>query len=597
MATDTAPESTRATGRALLSLVRSLIAFAGRRGAIAALYVALGAIFESVGLILLIPLLGIVIGSGGGQGMLAHATARVFAALSITTTVGRLSLLMAGFAVLMVIRGVVVALRDTTVVTLQVEYIEHLRAQIAGALATAGWDSVLRLRHARIMNIMSGDIQRISVAANYLLLTAIAVVILLAQTILSFVLSPGLALLSFALLIVGGLAMVPMMRRARALGRHVGVANLSLIDTVSQFLSGLKLALSQDLQGGFVTEFQGTLQGLTARQLSYYRQQVTGRVALTTVSALVGAVVFLVGFSVLNLSAAVLIPFLFVIVRMSGPATQIMQGFQQLAHGLPAYETIVELVAELRMTTAPRAAAIRAIAMGAIVLEDISFQHPHTDDSASHGVRGANLRILPGTFVGVAGTSGAGKTTLADLIVGLLRPQAGRILVDGIALNEDTLASWRAQLGYVSQDPFLFHDTVRRNLHWARPEASEGDMQEALALAGADEIVRRMDGGLDAIVGERGSLVSGGERQRIALARALMRKPKLLVMDEATNAIDVEGERVLLERLVAIRPRLTIVMIAHRAESLALCDRVLFMDDGRLSEPQAETARRREPVS
>jgi ATP-binding cassette subfamily C protein len=122
-------------------------------------------------------------------------------------------------------------------------------------------------------------------------------------------------------------------------------------------------------------------------------------------------------------------------------------------------------------------------------------------------------------------------------------------------------------------------------------------MHEALALAGAGEIVRRMDGGLDAVVGERGSLVSGGERQRIALARALMRQPKLLVMDEATNAIDVEGERALLERLVAIRPRLTIVMIAHRAESLALCDRVLFMQDGRLSEPQSETARQPDPVS
>jgi ABC-type multidrug transport system fused ATPase/permease subunit len=597
MATDTAPESTRATGRALLSLVRSLIAFAGRRGVLAALYVVLGAIFESVGLILLIPLLGIVIGGGGGPGLLASTTARVFAAFSIATTFGRLSLLMGGFAILMVIRGIVIALRDTTVVTLQVEFVEHLRAQIAGALASAGWDSVLRLRHARIMNIMSGDIQRIAVAANYLLLTGIAVVILLAQTALSFLLSPGLALLSFALLIVGGLAMVPVMRRARALGRYVGVANLSLIDTVSQFLSGLKLALSQDLQSGFVSEFQGTLEGLTARQLTYYRQQVTGRVALTTISALVGAVVFLVGFSVLGLSAAVLIPFLFVIVRMSGPATQIMQGFQQLAHGLPAYETIMELVAELRVATAPRTAAPRDIAMGAIVLDGVSFRHPHVDDTASHGVRDASLRIPSGTFVGIAGTSGAGKTTLADLIVGLLRPQAGRILAGGTLLEEDTLASWRAQISYVSQDPFLFHDTVRRNLHWARPQASESDMHEALALAGADEIVRRMDGGLDAIVGERGSLVSGGERQRIALARALMRKPKLLVMDEATNAIDVAGERALLERLVAIRPRLTIVMIAHRAESLALCDRVLFMQDGRLSEPQSETARQPDPVS
>src|SRR5262249_44926681 len=148
----------------------------------------------------------------------------------------------------------------------------------------------------------------------------------------------------------------------------------------------------------------------------------------------------------------------------------------------------------------------------------------------SHGVSALSLRLLPGTFVGIAGTSGAGKTTFADLLVGLLKPQAGRITVGGAPLDAALLASWRSQLSYISQDPFLFHDSVRRNLLWARPGASEAEMWDALALAGADAIVRRMEGALDAVVGERGSLVSGGERQRIALARALLRRPRLLVM-------------------------------------------------------------------
>jgi len=151
-------------------------------------------------------------------------------------------------------------------------------------------------------------------------------------------------------------------------------------------------------------------------------------------------------------------------------------------------------------------------------------------------------------------------------------------------LNDTALPAWRAQLSYISQDPFLFHDTVRHNLAWVRPGASEEEMWDALTLAGADGIVKRMEGGLDAVVGERGSLVSGGERQRIALARALLRKPRLLVMDEATNAIDIDGEHALLERLLALKPRMTIVMIAHRAESIALCDRLLRMENGALVE-------------
>jgi ATP-binding cassette subfamily C protein len=144
------------------------------------------------------------------------------------------------------------------------------------------------------------------------------------------------------------------------------------------------------------------------------------------------------------------------------------------------------------------------------------------------------------------------------------------------------LAGWREGVSYVSQDPFLFHDTVRRNLAWANPRASEAEMWSALALADAETLVRRMDKGLDSLVGERGALVSGGERQRIALARAVLRRPRLLVLDEATNAIDIPTEQVLLERLAALSPAPTIVMIAHRPESLAQCSVVIRLDAGRL---------------
>ena len=592
---DIDPESARAGWRAFVSLVRDIAAHAGRRGVLAAVYIALGAVFESVGIILIVPLLALVTGSAGGKGWLQRMSVDAFAAYGVTTQLGRISLLLGGFAALMVIRAIVVSLRDNTVQRLQVDYIEDLRGRIAGALASAGWDQVMRLRHARVLNILSGDIQRITGASHYLLQALVAIIILGAQCVLSFLLAPRLALFAFALLIVGAVCMVPVLRRARALGRFLTVANLSLLDSASQFLSGLKLALSQDLQGGFVAEYRETMRSLKSRQQRYYRQQTRGRVWLTTVTALVGAVVVLVGFGVFHLPAPLLITFLLVVARMSGPAMQIQQGFQLLAHGLPAYESIEELLNELRSATPARNVVTRPVPEGPVVFDSVSFQHPNIEGTVSHGVSAVSLRILPGTFVGIIGASGAGKTTFADLLVGLLRPQSGRILAGGAPLDETTLPNWRAQLSYISQDPFLFHDTVRRNLKWARPDATEAQMWAALTLAGADGIVRRMDGGLDAIVGERGSLVSGGERQRIALARALLRMPRLLVMDEATNAIDVDGERALIERLLAIRPRLTIVMIAHRGESLTLCDRLLRMENGVLLD-DAAPARQVQPA-
>src|SRR5208337_2448010 len=132
-----------------------------------------------------------------------------------------------------------------------------------------------------------------------------------------------------------------------------------------------------------------------------------------------------------------------------------------------------------------------------------------------------DLVIEPGEIIGVAGPSGAGKTTFADLLVGLIAPQAGEITIGGVPLRGPALPAWRSRLAYVVQDSFLFHDTLRRNLLWAQPEASEEELWRALAFVGADALARSAPAGLDTVVGERGALLSGGERQRIALARAL----------------------------------------------------------------------------
>lgn len=576
------------------SLVRflgQLTRYAGADGLVAGALVAVGAVVDSVGLVLLIPLLGVLAPSTQTPHALRRVAEQFFEFIGAHSPLERLAALLAVYGALMVFRAVVTTQRDVKMAALQIGFLESQRAEVADLLAAARWDQLVRLRHARITQLMSGDLQRVATGVNFLLQSAVAVVMLVSTVVLAFVVSPALASIALALLVVIGLGLAPMVRRSQDIGRFVTESNLKLVDAAAQFLGGLKLAISQNLQGAFTREFRDTLQTVAVRQIDNIRQRTYARLLISLLTSAVGGAIVLIGFGFLHVPASVLIVLIVIISRMSAPVSQIQQGLQQVAFALPAYDQLVALKQELASVGESRAASEGApFPEGDVVFEAVAFLHPSASSEAigERGVERLDLTLRPGDFLGVVGASGAGKTTFADLLVGLIPPQQGRITVGGRPLAGAMLAGWRGGVSYVSQDPFLFHDTVRRNLTWACPSATEADLWRALALADAEALVRRMDKGLDSIVGERGALVSGGERQRIALARAVLRRPRLLVLDEATNAIDIPTERLVLERICALEPQPTIVMIAHRPESLALCRSVVEIEAGRIVGPAAQ---------
>ncbi|HEX4409631.1 MAG TPA: ABC transporter ATP-binding protein [Xanthobacteraceae bacterium] len=559
-------------------------AFAGRRGIWGAVLAITGAGFESVGLVLLVPLLAIVTASGSTPNWIHRTATRVFDLTGAQSRTAQLSVLLSLFGVLIIVRAVVTATRDTTLSGLQIGFVEHVRSRLGAKLAAAPWPVVSRLQHARVTNLLSGDIQRVGSAALFTVQLSTALVLMISQVGLAFLLGPALAGLAIVLIAIGALAAFAMLGRAHDIGARLSRNNLALMHETTQFLGGLKLAAGQNRQADFVTEFEASLAAVKREQFAFIRRQNANRRIATIVSGLTGALIAFVGLTVFDTSPPVLIAMLLVFTRISAPVMQISQALQQFVHTLPAYAEVCQLEAALAAT--PRhgmcSGSAANIKPGTIIFRDVSFRHDEARQAAG-AISHLSLTIEPGSFVGITGPSGAGKTTFADLLIGLLEPQSGAITINGAPLQGSAAVTWRDHISYVVQDPYLFRDTVRRNLLWASPQSSDTDIRDALAMAEADTLVTSLANGLDTVLGERGTLISGGERQRLCLARAILRRPWLFVLDEATSAIDVATEQKILKRFRELEPRPTIVMIAHRDESLAACDRILRFENGTLS--------------
>lgn len=561
--------------------------FAGDRLFVSTFLVLVGASMEGVGLLMLVPMIDLAFDRADKYGAITSSITSVFDFFGLDAPLSRWAFIIVAFVSLMIVRGFAITMRDDKLTKLQTGFVESRRLGVLRYLAGASWESVARLHHARITHIMTADIHQIGAAIQFFHHCFVSLLMLLVLWCVTFSLSPVIAAVCLAFLLLAAVMSLPLLRSAEKVGRAFTEANLSLINNSSQFLGGLKLAYAHNMQASFVAEFEEILRELCERQISYQKQQTVRRVGFATFWVVLVAVAVLVGIGILHVPAAVMLILVFTLARMTGPIAQLQQGAQFLHQSLPAYEKITTLEAELKASaTSVGPSEDEALPEGDMIFSDVWFSYGRDLERDAYLLTNVDITIEQGAFVGITGASGSGKTTLADLMTGLLMPTRGFVTIGGSLLRETTLNAWRSQVSYISQDPFLFHDSIRRNLSSHNPDATDEELWTALRLASAETLVRNLDLGLETIVGERGVLISGGERQRIAVARAVLRKPRVIILDEATNAIDVAQENAIIRALLNLKPRPTIILIAHRTEGLSLCDRVFDLRFGKLSEVQ-----------
>ncbi len=385
--------------------------------------------------------------------------------------------------------------------------------------------------------------------------------------------------LGFALSIAGviGLLLPLFQRRLNALYQAEATRQAQLVET----LHNMRAVKSLVLEPARRRSWEDSLAAMIRRQwdvggVAAFAASATGLLEKLMQISLIayGAALVLEG----RLSTGALVAFVMLSGRVTGPLIQIVgliNEYQEAALSLRMLGGLLNQKPERGTSARPARHPIQ----GRVKFDAVGFTYP---GAATPALKEVSFEIAPGQVIGVVGRSGSGKTTLTRLVQGIEVPQTGLIQIDGVDIRQIDLGHLRRALGVVLQENLLFRGTIRDNICMARPEASLEEVMIATKLAGAEEFIKRLPQGLDTPVEEGAANLSGGQRQRLAIARALMSAPKILVFDEATSALDPESEAVVNRNLAAIAKGRTVIVVSHRLSSLVRADAILVLDQGQV---------------
>jgi ATP-binding cassette subfamily C protein len=583
---------------AIRRYVRELTAGAWRRVALTVALALAVAVTEGLGLLLLLPLLEIagVTMNGGVAGDLAQ---EVKARLALLGASASLPIVLGLYATVMGACALLVRFSVIACVRLQEQFLLSRRKRLYRAMLESRWECVAGHRDGALAHSLTADLENAADAPSDLLDLVTGALLALVYLGLAFRLSVPVTMLGAA----GGAGLVLVLRRrrhaARRAGEDVHERTAELFAAAAEHVDGLKTTKAYGAERRSEQLFAEESTAVADANERCERLFADARSLYDSGAVIVLALSIYVAHEVMNLGAAAILVLLYIFARVTPRLAGLQSSYQQLMLAMPPFTRVTRAIDRWEAAAeggAEDSAPLRL--QHALALRGVRYRYPEPDGSPAPGAAGsarvrsarppalrdATLTIGAGVTTAVVGPSGAGKSTLADIVLGLLFAKAGHVEVDGVELTPARARAWRKRVGYVAQDPYLFNDTIRTNLRWGCPEATDEEIRAALALAAADRFVAALPDGLDTVVGERGRSLSCGERQRLTLARALLRRPELLMLDEATSSVDAENEREIQRAVESLRGRMTMLVITHRLATIRAADVIYVMDRGRIVE-------------
>jgi ATP-binding cassette, subfamily C, bacterial len=532
-------------------------------------------------LLLLVPLMQVV-GlevQHGSIGWFAEFASSIFAAVGVPLT-----LITVFGAFLLVSIGVALISRWQTTLSYKLpqDFVASLRQRLYRAIANTDWLTFSQHRSSDFTHALTNELDRVGLATLSFLQLLSGTALACIYVLVALKLSVGMTALVF---VCGTVLLLLSKRKAQAAlltGEDISFATNGLYAAATEHLSGMKTVKSYSLEERNADIFSKLTRRVAQIQIKGVRNQAEAAFWFGVGSTLILSVILLVAVEILAISTAALLLLLFLFSRIVPVFSSNQQSYHQLLNALPAFARVMEMQGRCEAAAEPKAERPEEVKLRRCIrFEDVSFDYGEGETPA---ITELDLTIRIGETTAIVGPSGAGKSTVADLVMALIVPNHGRVLVDETPLGSNRILSWRNQIGYVAQDTFLFHDTVRANLLWACPEANDEEIKSALRSAAAEEFVSELPEGMETVLGDRGVRLSGGERQRLALARALLRQPSLLILDEATSALDSENEKRIQNAIEELQGRMTILIITHRLSTIRGADIIHVLERGRLVE-------------
>jgi ABC-type multidrug transport system fused ATPase/permease subunit len=392
-----------------------------------------------------------------------------------------------------------------------------------------------------------------------------------------------MTLLTFCIMTVFGLILQKAFKTIRPIFRERARINAEVTGRLTESLGGVRVVKGYHAEESEAKVFAGGVTRLLKNVISSLQAQSLMTLSSTMVLGVVGGMIMYIGAhesAAHRLNTGSYVQFTMLLAFMIAPIAQLVNIGTQLTEALAGLDRTTEILNEREEDSEPARTNLAGHIRGDVVFGDVQFEY----EAGKPVLHGISFESKPGTVTALVGSSGSGKSTIISLICGFHTATSGRVLIDGVDLAEMRLSSYREQLGVVLQETFLFDGTIRENVKFSRPVATEEQVLEACRIARVDEFAEKFPEKYDTIVGERGVKLSGGQRQRISIARAILADPRILILDEATSSLDSESEAMIQGGLNHLMEGRTTFVIAHRLSTIRRADQILVIEAGLILE-------------